>query len=437
MLIYTIENTARLQYITSVLLKAVGVSSYMITDDANQFSQAEGMCKINYSHKTIAGDTLWMAPVDLLFQKGIEPQHIECFDRENYKAFYQSAGMMGFDLFAAAFYLLTRYEEYLPYTKDSYGRFAFENSLAHQHNFLHLPLVNIWLQHFSKVLQQYSPALKLKPASFRFLPTYDVDIAFNYLHKSATRNMGGFIKSMLKFQWNNAWERLQVLVHHKSDPYDIFPWLDALHDTHNLKPVYFFLLAATIKGYDKNIDPSNPAYRQIIQDHACKYQVGIHPSWQSGDNENLLQEEIKTLQQITAKPVKRSRQHYIRMSLPATYEQLLQAGITDDYSMGYGSINGFRASYCLPYPWYNLKHEEFTRLMVHPFCFMEANAWYEQQLTPVKALEEMQHYYAITKQVQGLYIMIWHNHILGNPAFAGYRQAYVHMVAMHKNEGVL
>ena len=42
---------------------------------------------------------------------------------------------MFFDVFSASFYLVSRYEEYLPYVKDMYERFQAENSLAYKHNF--------------------------------------------------------------------------------------------------------------------------------------------------------------------------------------------------------------------------------------------------------------------------------------------------------------
>jgi hypothetical protein len=40
-----------------------------------------------------------------------------------------------------------------------YGRYAHENSLVFKENFLHLPLINIWLQNFKKELQKKFPSL--------------------------------------------------------------------------------------------------------------------------------------------------------------------------------------------------------------------------------------------------------------------------------------
>ncbi|MEJ7678807.1 MAG: hypothetical protein WKG06_13300 [Segetibacter sp.] len=138
-----------------------------------------------------------------------------------------------------------------------------------------------------------------------------------------------------------------------------------------------------------------------------------------------MKEEIQILEKITGKKITKSRQHYIRMTLPETYRRLAAAGITEDYSMGYGSINGFRASYCFPYKWYDLQKEEPTSLIIFPFCYMDANCYYEQHYSPVEALNEMAYYFKITKEVNGLLITIWHNHFLGtDKMFEGWRGIY-------------
>ena len=147
-------------------------------------------------------------------------------------------------------------------------------------------------------------------------------------------------------------------------------------------PIIFFLSAKKPSGYDKNISPGKPAMRSLIAYHARGYTVGIHPSWQSGDEEAVLMEEVDELAEITGTPVKYSRQHYIRMNLPKTYRRLIDLGIDKDFSMGYGSANGFRASIASSFYWYDLKAEKKTSLLLFPFCFMDANSFYEDQLKP-------------------------------------------------------
>jgi hypothetical protein len=128
--------------------------------------------------------------------------------------------------------------------------------------------------------------------------------------------------------------------------------------------------------------------------------------------------------------VEASRQHYIRFELPSTFRRLITAGILHDYSMGYGSINGFRASIATPYYWYDLKSEEPTPLLLHPFCFMDANSYYEQRLGPGEALEEILYYYKTIRAVNGTMITIWHNSFLGDTeGFEGWREVYKQFVS--------
>lgn len=425
MLVYTPQFSPRVEYIFSTLLPALGVLNFSITTDRTSLINCQ-QAKINYSEQKVTQDEIWIKPVSLLFENEIKEQTIECFNWKHTKAFFKTyENDFPFDIFAASFYLITRYEEYLPHEFDMYGRYAHENSIAFIQDFLKLPLVNIWLQQFAELLLKKFPFLHLTPQAFHFLPTYDIDIAWSYLQKGLLRNAGGLIKSMMDGNWARVSERLHVLLGNQKDPFDSYKWLDQLHEEYQLLPLYFFLLAQQNKEHDRNILPRKKSLQKLVQQLSSKYGIGIHPSWQSGDKPELLKEEIDILNRITGKTVEKSRQHYIRMTLPDTYRRLFAAGITEDYSMGYGSINGFRASYCLPYKWYDLEKEKITSLTIYPFCYMEANSYYEQHYSAKQALTELQHYYKKTKEVNGLLITIWHNHFLGtDKMFKGWREVY-------------
>lgn len=424
MLIYSHTITPRLQYITDFIGKEICGEPFHLTTDSFYFSDYRGL-KINYSHTKINNEELIINNSDLLFENSISEQNISCFDVNNFKAFFKTGGDYPFDIFAATFYLLSRYEEYLPHTKDMYGRYAHENSLAFRKGFLHLPLINIWLEDFKKMLTVKYPTLNIQRSIFKFVPTYDIDEAYAYKYKNKLRTIGGTAIQLASGNWQQVKERLNVLSGKSKDPYDSYQWMDELHVQHDLKPLYFFHVAAENGKYDKNILPSHPAMQLLIKQHAEKYGAGIHPSWRSGDDESLLEKEIKTLENLTGKKITASRQHYIRFTLPHTFRRLIDAGITDDYSMGYGSINGFRASVASSFFWYDLEREQQTNLLLHPFCFMEANSFFEQKQSVKQALEELLHYYRVVKSVDGTFINIWHNSFLGiDKRFAGWREMY-------------
>jgi len=428
-LVYAEKITPRLQYSTDFIGKLIIGKSFELTSDLLTFQNYDGP-KINYSSETIPNCQLAIVNWQLLFENGINKQKIECFETNGFKAFFKTTGDYAFDIFAASFYLLSRYEEYLPHKKDMYGRYAHENSLAYKEGFLNLPLINIWLDDFKKTLKQKFP--QLTPDSYRdhdsrftFEPTYDIDEAYSYKHKGILRTTGGALRSIVNGEWSMVNERIKTLNGKTNDPFDSYGWMDALHEKYQLKPKYFFLIPSKNGQYDKNILPSHPSMRQLIQQHAEKYAIGIHPSWQSGDDDILLKKEITTLEQISGKKITASRQHYIRFNLPNGYRRLINAGITDDYSMGYGSINGFRASVTSSFYWYDLEKEQATNLLVHPFCYMEANSFFEQKLTPARALDEMMYYFNIVRSVNGTLITLWHNTFLGTDRYyAGWRQTY-------------
>lgn len=428
MIIYANRITPRLQYVADFIGKAITGHPFRLTTEESVFNDYNGP-KINYGYEPVSNDELLIVNYPLLFEDSIRRQNISCFKLNDFPAFFRSEGDYPFDIFSAVFYLLSRYEEYFPHKKDMYGRYAHENSLAFKEGFLNLPLINIWIEDFKNMLKKKFPTLSTHHSPFTFQPTYDIDEAFAFNNKELSKIAGGLARSLVKGEWSIVNERLKVFRGKSNDPYDAYGWMDKLHEKNNLKPFYFFHVATEKGKYDKNIPPSHPAMQQLIKQHAEKYSIGIHPSWASGDDESLLEKEINTLESATGKKITASRQHYIRFKLPQTFQTLITAGITDDYSMGYGSINGFRASVASSFYWYDLEKEQQTHLLLHPFCFMEANSFFEQKYLPQRAYEEMMHYYNVVKGVNGTLITIWHNNFLGTyPMFSGWRDVYEEFV---------
>ncbi len=417
MLIFSETSSTRLQYICHFIFREQLGIGYSLTIDSESFAKHDGP-KINYSYVPIEGNVFTIKPTKILFEKTIVPQPIDCFEYNGSKAFFKTEGHFDFDIFAASFYLLSRYEEYLPHTKDMYGRFAHENAIAFKEGFLNKPVINNWIQDLANAIQQKFPGFQPKLTAFSFIPTYDIDIAWSFKNKGLIRNVGGFLKSP-------SFNRLAVLAGMQKDPFDCYEYLDELHRNYQLNPIYFFLVATSTGLYDKNISPYEHAMWQLMKRHSKKYAVGIHPSWRSNEKPALFEKEKKILETIKNGAVKLSRQHYIKMSLPDTYQNLYAAGITDEYSMGYGSINGFRASVASSFFWYNLKEEAVTKLRIHPFCFMDANAFYEQKQTAQQSLAEIMHYYHECKNANGQMITIFHNSFLGtDPLYKGWRKMY-------------
>jgi hypothetical protein len=424
MLFYSNHSSPRLVYILELISNEIFNEPISLTSDKEKFVACTG-ARLNYSDERLSENEFFIRPQGLLSETTIRQQPISRFDFSGKPAFFRTTGDFPFDIFAASFFLVSRYEEYLLFQPDKYGRFPFQDSLAFKENFLDIPLVNYWLEDFKTALHHKFPELIFRLKDFKFIPSYDIDMAYSYKYKGLKRNLGGFCRSIIRGQWTYLLDRWDVLFNKKKDPFDSYEWLDSLHLYCRTRAYYFFLLAKKQVGFDKNISPGKPEMQSLIAYHAAGYTIGIHPSWQSGDEEAVLMKEVDELAEIAGAPVKYSRQHYIRMTLPQTYRKLIDVGIEKDFSMGYGSSNGFRASIASSFFWYDLKAEKKTGLMLFPFCFMDSNSFYENRLSPQSAFEELMDYYRKIKKVNGLMVTIWHNHFFGtDPMFKGWKEVY-------------
>ena len=421
-LIYTEHISERLSYTCHFILKEQLGLDYNITNNIDDLNSNDSIV-VNYSKKSIPNSNINIQPQGLLFEEAIKHQDIDCESKEGVVTFFKTENdNFGFDVFAAVFYLISRYEEYLPHELDEYGRYDYKNSLAYKNNFIDKPIVNIWIQWLANKIKKINPALPFYIPPFKTIVSYDIDMAWSYKHKGILRNIGGFLS-------NPSLYRLKVLLRINDDPFDSFDFLNSIHTSDKFDTIYFFLVAKRLSKYDKNISPTKKAMKFLIEQISAKYNIGLHPSWNSNNNKHLLLKEKKKLESIANKNIINSRQHYIKFNLPDTYRTLLDNGISNDFSMGYGSINGFRASAASSFFWFDLKENKTTSLRVYPFCFMDATTHYSLHQTAEKGLKELLYYHKQCETVNGIFIPIFHNNIIGDEnEFKGWKDAFTQFI---------
>jgi len=385
-------------------------TDFSLTDDAAFYRQADA-CKINYSKERLLEAEVFIPCGNLLLESDIQAQSVTVFQQEGLPAFFQQKADNAdfpFDLLSVVFYLISRYEEYLPFEADAHGRFGAQQSIAFQHHFLRQPLVNEWALRLSDLLQSKFPISQFPISNFQFFPTYDLDMAWAYLHKGWKRNTGAYLRDLLKLDFKNSQRRWRVQTNREADPFFVFDYLNQLHKKYNLKPTLFILLG-DYGAFDKNTNAKNAAFRQLIQHLQSQYNLGIHPSYQSNIDFKQLKKEIHRLENISGEPVVRSRQHFLKLRFPQTYQRLLDLNITADYSLGYASDIGFRAGIASPYPWYDLSKEEMTPLLLHPFQVMDVTLKDYLNLNPPEAIPLVQSMIEKTRAVGGTFCTLWHN----------------------------
>ena len=413
MLVLVPKVTGRVMYVFDLVVKQLLGVEFVTTTDAEQFKAYDGP-KLHYGTQRL-DDEPFVKAVELLFERHIHEQGFRTVDYEATVApfaVYGKGNLMPFDVFAASFFLVTRYEEYLSQVRDKYGRFCAEYSWMHENGMLQKPLVDIWAKSLGDKLKAIYPELPVKERKFRFVPTYDIDAAWAYKHKGLYRTVGGFLKDLAAGDRDRIRERHQVLRGKKKDPFDSFGFQFDLQKEFKLKPIYF-ILCGDYDTNDKNISIRKEAFRSLIKSLGDHADVGIHPSFSSYLDTAKLQREIDSLSEVLHRPLTKSRQHFLRMNLPRSYQKLIELDISDDYTMGFASQAGFRAGIAEAFRFYDLENDMVTNLQVHPFALMDGtmrdylNLDAEASLALAKSLVDE------VKAVGGTFIYLTHNETLG------------------------
>ena len=425
-LIYSEEITPRIEYIFKLIFVQILRVEVTFTTNSAEFLYSE-LPKLNYSQNKF-GDEIYIKPHGLLSQKAIEKVDIKPVKFNEETFFFESSpdSVFPFDMFAASFYLVTRYEEYFETELDKFGRFSANKSILVELNLIKKPVVDIWAKWLAKEINKKHPKITFVKWRFKFISTIDIDNAWAYLNKGFWRTYGALAKSFVKGNISEFKSRIKVLSGKERDPYHTYEYLDSVFANNEEKVKFFFLLGDYGK-FDKNVSHEDPGFQKLIQKIAQDYDIGIHPSFAGFVNgcHGKVIRESKRLEKITEKKITKSRQHYLNLKFPKTYQNLIKAGITEDYTMGFADQIGFRAGTCTPYYFYDLENETVTNLLVFPFQVMDGTLLHYLKLSPENAFTEVEKIMQVIKEVGGTFVSIWHNETVNDLGeWKGYREVF-------------
>jgi hypothetical protein len=414
--IITDSLSPRLEYVCNFIFKMQFKHEYrIITSASHEQLPANSIC-INYTVKHFYEKSIQIKPIGLFQENGILNQNDRLYQltSKNYP-FANKDEALGFDVFAAIFYTLSRYEECLPGARlNQYGIYHYKQSFLHELGFLQIPIVEVWLNELARLLLQYYPNCNLAKRQFTAEITYDIDTAYAYRGRTWYKNILLFAKDFFTLNFKNAKARL-VALQQGVDPNDTYAHIRDKANEFGYQPTLFFLLGDS-NQYNRNLSHNSKLLKQLIKNCSSWASIGLHPSYYSTEQPQLIAIEKNRLESILQKKVTHSRQHYLRYKQLETFSALAEL-FEVDYSMGYAETFGFRAGTSLPFYHFDLKNNAASNLLHIPCCIMEGTFAEDLNLKPTDALDIIKKQLETVRQYNGNFCMIWHNHTLSNVGF--------------------
>ena len=386
--------TPRTKYTFDFVFSERGISYELLTSDSDQTS-----VDLNYSNFNIESDA-HLVPSGVLEEDLIR----DSFLYNSEEQVFEFNDMK--DYFASIFVTLTRMEEYGSSVKDRFDRFPVEESVLYKNGILDKAMCDRWAE---KILQMLK--IEIQQPEIEMQATFDIDNAYAYKFKSGTRRNLSLARDLVKRDRKRLKERREV-EQGGHDPYDSYDAIEEI--ARRTGNVQVFWLTEHKGKYDRNLRLEEAPVKALIQRLTTFSDVAVHPSFGSFGSFESIRSEKESLEKITGSKINRSRQHFLRFQLPQTYEDLLKAGITEDFTMGFAGSCGFRCGTARSVKWFNLRTNEITELILHPFVYMDGTLNEYLQLSIEESKVAISKLYEEVKTYGGTFRFIWHNETIGN-----------------------
>jgi peptidoglycan/xylan/chitin deacetylase (PgdA/CDA1 family) len=150
------------------------------------------------------------------------------------------------------------------------------------------------------------------------------------------------------------------------------------------------------------------------------WEIGLHASWYSYDNEDALKGQKETLEEVLNHEVQSVRQHCLHYDIRVTPSVHSKAKLMYDSTLGFNDNVGFRFGTCYPWHIIDLRTDRETSILEIPLHVQDS-----AMLATNKGLrldEEMAFQYVVqisesVKKVGGVLTLLWHPHYMIEPTW--------------------
>ncbi len=338
------------------------------------------------------------------------------------------------DLIASTYFLISRYEEMVRYDiRDAHKRFPGRESTLYKAGVIDKPIIEEWgvaLRNLMRIngIDIAEPQKRIRKVYL----THDVDRLAHY------RNMRGMLGGILRglkrpSEGNNALRSFFGSISY--DPWYTFPFIYRLDKNleskigkENCEIVTFFRTGVSTMKQDKpRINIHHPDYRNLVKLTKRKsIKIGLHSSYEAGCFPELIEDEKRKLEKITKQDCIFNRNHYLNNREPKDFTHLINYGFTDEFSMGYADIAGFRLGTCRSVQWINPENKELTQLRLHPLTIMDVSLSDKRYMymNAHDAYQYCEHLIQTVELYNGELSLLWHNDSCEKTANSYHRKLY-------------
>jgi Family of unknown function (DUF7033) len=331
---------------------------------------------------------------------------------------FDDAGNLVFehDLLKSAFYLLSGYQEFIPFKGDHLGRFTYSESIQKELGIATNPLVNVYFEIIKAGIDAFCARYKITfkekglwpENDFAFFLTHDVDRVDKWTFTEIKRRLKMIRNSGFRKHWGYFFEALRK---YKSgqNPFWNFDWMKSLEEKLGFNSTWFFLPQGK-KHVDAYYSFDEERIRQLVKTlRAHGDEIGLHGTYGSRENLEVMRNNLAGVGKLSGHPVLASRQHWLSFKYPVTLQILEEAGITYDSSWGFADHFGWRNSYCLPFHPYDLKNDRMMQIWELPLNAMDVTFFQYMGLTFNEAMAGIKGMIETCKKYHGLFVLLWHN----------------------------